>query len=700
MAKKLKRTDILIRVGFFIVAAGVLLLLCPRGAKYQYQFELGKPWQYDLLTADFDFPIYKDKDEFRKERENVLNNKVLYFQYNANTGTNVVNSLTSEIKKMVKEANAASVRTNETIHFIEKQEQYIAYLQKELKAIYKAGLMADADFNAVKDNASDHIVIIDSNNMGKSMSKDNLYSISRARNVIETNLPENLHKSWLDEIHLNKFLLANISYDEDMTDKVLAEEYRKVSATQGMVQRGERIIDKGEIVTEQKLKILNSLKQETFDRNLSSQQQYYSTMFGHLMLISFVLAFFFLYTFVFRRDYFMSIRYFTMTLMLITVYFAATSLIVRYTDPDLVYVVPYALVPMIISTFYDTRTAFFTHIIVVLLTLIVVAVPLEFVLLQIPAGMITIFISKDLENRSQLIKCALAIFAIYCLIYLSYGLMLDGDVVVVDKWMFLWFGINGIFLLFAYPFIYLIEKLLGFTSNVTLLELSNTNNTVLRKLSEEAPGTFQHVLQVSNLSADIAAALGANALLARTGALYHDIGKMKNPAFFTENQHKGINPHSQLRPEQSAHVIIDHVKNGVDIARQNTLPQCVIDIIKTHHGKSKTRYFYNTWINNNPGKAVDDARFTYDGPNPMTVEQGIIMICDAIEAASRSLPEYTDETINNLVENIVGGIVDNHYLDDTPIKMNQIKEIKDILKDKLKNIYHTRIAYPELKNPQ
>ena len=211
--------------------------------------------------------------------------------------------------------------------------------------------MADADFNAVKDNASDHIVIIDSNNMGKSMSKDNLYSISRARNVIETNLPENLHKSWLDEIHLNKFLLANISYDEDMTDKVLAEEYRKVSATQGMVQRGERIIDKGEIVTEQKLKILNSLKQETFDRNLSSQQQYYSTMFGHLMLISFVLAFFFLYTFVFRRDYFMSIRYFTMTLMLITVYFAATSLIVRYTDPDLVYVVPYALVSDVASAY-------------------------------------------------------------------------------------------------------------------------------------------------------------------------------------------------------------------------------------------------------------------------------------------------------------------------------------------------------------
>ncbi|MBQ1650954.1 MAG: HDIG domain-containing protein, partial [Paludibacteraceae bacterium] len=239
-----------------------------------------------------------------------------------------------------------------------------------------------------------------------------------------------------------------------------------------------------------------------------------------------------------------------------------------------------------------------------------------------------------------------------------------------------------------------------FTSNVTLLELSNTNNEVLRKLSEEAPGTFQHVLQVSNLSADIAAELGANALLARTGALYHDIGKMKNPAFFTENQHKGINPHSQLRPEQSAHVIIDHIKNGVDIARQNALPQCIVDIIKTHHGKSKTRYFYNTWINNNPGKPVDESRFTYDGPNPATLEQGIVMICDSIEAASRSLPEYTDESINNLVENIVGSMVSNHYLDNTPIKMNQIQEIKEILKDKLKNIYHTRIAYPELKNPQ
>ncbi len=700
MAKRLKWTDILIRVAFFIVAAGLLLLLCPRGARYQYQFELGKPWQYDLLTADFDFPIYKDKDEFRKEREAVLDSKVLYFNYNANTGSHVTSAITSEIRKMVKDASNASVRTNETVHFAEKHEQYISYLQKELKAIYKAGLMTDADLAAVKDNGSDHIVLLDDNNMGKSLSKEHLYSISRARSVIEVNLPEGLHKSWLDEIQISKYLTPNLSYNEEITDKVLAEEYRKVSATQGMVQRGERIIDKGEIVTEQKLKILNSLKQETLNRNISSQQQYYSSLFGHLLLISLILGFFFLYTFVFRKDYFQSFRYFAVTLTLIVVYFMATSMIVQHTDPDLVYMIPYALIPMIISTFYDTRTAFFTHIVEVLLTLIVVAVPLEFVLLQIPAGMMTIFLSKDLENRSQLVRGAVTIFVTYCVVYFAYGLMLDGDVLVVDNWMFLWFGINGMFLLFAYPFIYLLEKMFGFTSNVTLLELSNTNNEVLRKLSEEAPGTFQHVLQVSNLSADIAAELGANALLARTGALYHDIGKMKNPAFFTENQHKGINPHSQLRPEQSAHVIIDHIKNGVDIARQNALPQCIVDIIKTHHGKSKTRYFYNTWINNNPGKPVDESRFTYDGPNPATLEQGIVMICDSIEAASRSLPEYTDESINNLVENIVGSMVSNHYLDNTPIKMNQIQEIKEILKDKLKNIYHTRIAYPELKNPQ
>ncbi len=700
MAKRLKWTDILIRVAFFAVAAGLLLLLCPSGAKYQYQFELGKPWQYDLLTADFDFPIYKDKDEFRKEREFVLDNKVLYFNYNAQTGANVSKTVENRIREHAREAASASVKTTESIHFAEKYEQYIAYLHKEIKAIYKAGLMTDADLSAVKDNGSDHIVLIDDNNMGKSQSKEHLLSVSRARDVIETNLPESLHKSWLNELQINKLLLTNLTYNEEITDKVLAEEYRKVSATQGMVQRGERIIDKGEIVTEQKLKILNSLKQETLNRNISSQQQYYSTLAGNLLIISFILTCFFLYTYVFRKDYFRSFRYFGITLMLIVVFFAATSLIVQHTDPDFVYMIPYALVPIIISTFYDTRTAFFIHTIIVLLNITVVAVPLEFVLLQIPAGMMTIFVAKDLENRSQLVKGALTIFGTYCLIYFSYGLMLDGDVVMVDKWKFLWFGINGMFLLFAYPFIYLIEKLFGFTSNVTLLELSNTNNAVLRKLSEEAPGTFQHVLQVSNLSADVAAALGANSLLARTGALYHDIGKMKNPAFFTENQHKGINPHSQLRPEQSAHVIIDHIKNGVDIARQNSLPQCIVDIIKTHHGKSKTRYFYNTWINNNPGKVVDDARFTYSGPNPMTVEQGIIMICDAIEAASRSLPEYTDETINNLVENIVGGIVDNHYLDDTPIKMNQIREIKDILKDKLKNIYHTRIAYPELKNQQ
>lgn len=698
MLKDMKWTGVAMRVLFFTLTVAIILFFSPREAKYQYQFEIGKPWQYELLTADFDFPIYKDKDEFRQEREQVLDNKVLYFSSSASTESYAINAVTSEIHRMAKECQSATVKTNETIHFAEKAELYIAYLTKEMRMIYKAGLMADADYSAVKENASDHVVIIDRNNMGKPQSKENLYSVGRARVVIFNNLPASLEQVWIEEIDITRFMVPNLSYNEEITDKVLAEEYKNVSATQGMVQRGERIIDKGEIVTAQKLKILNSLKQETINRNITSQQQFYSALSGNMLLICIMLGIFFAYTILFRKQYSNSARYFALTTTLISIYYIATSLIAQYTTPSFVYMIPYALVPIILTTFYDARTAFFTHTIMILLCSTMVSGPLEYILLEIPAGMMATLVTKNIENRSQLVRGALIIFATYCTIYFAHGLMLDGDIVVVSKWTFLWFVINGMFLLFAYPFIFVIEKVFGFTSNVTLLELSNTNNPLLRRLSEEAPGTFQHSLQVSNIAADVASELGANALLARTGALYHDIGKMKNPAFFTENQHNGINPHSQLTPEQSAHIIINHIKDGVEMAHQATLPESIIGIIKTHHGKSKTKYFYNTWVNNNPDKIVDESKFMYDGPNPETVEQGIIMICDAIEAASRSLPEYTDEAIGGLVNKIVNGIMEEHYLDNTPIKMNQISQIKTLLIEKLKTIYHTRIAYPELKN--
>lgn len=700
MAKKKKIFDAVLRILFFIASVAIIVLFCPNEAQYQYQFELGKPWQYDLLTADFDCPIYKDRTEFRKEREDVLNAKVYYFNLAESTKDEAVRIMKADVNRLYKEEQEASIKTPESLSFIRHHEDYISYLKQILDKIYETGLIDDNDYEATQSSTSDHIVILSANNMGKKCDKNSLYSVHTAKSAIYSKAPPTkIEKEWLRQLRIDGYLKPNLIYNEEITEKVLSEEYKNVSATQGMVQRGERIIDRGEIVTEEKYKILNSIKQESLNRSITTNEQFFSILLGRTLMTACLIGFFFAYTAIFRKRFYISKRYFALSLSLITIYFISTSLIAQYADPEFVNIVPFALVPMIMSTFYDTRTALFAHITTILLASLMVSAPLEFIILQLPVGMMTIFISKDVVERSQLIKCAVAVFLTYCLIYTAYGLILEGDILVIDSWMYLWFTINGILLLFAYPFIYVIEKTFGYTSNVTLLELSNTNHPLLRALSEEAPGTFQHVLQVANLSGDIAMELGANSLLARTGALYHDIGKTKNAAFFTENQHGGNTPHSQLTPQESAAIIIEHVKDGVELAKENHLPQCIIDIIQSHHGKNIVKYFYTVYANANPDKDIETAGFSYPGPNPSTMEEGIVMICDAIEASSRSLTEYTDETIDALVEKIVNTMVAEHSLDNTPIQLKQIEQIKEILKEKLRNIYHTRIAYPELKKP-
>lgn len=311
--------------------------------------------------------------------------------------------------------------------------------------------------------------------------------------------------------------------------------------------------------------------------------------------------------------------------------------------------------------------------------------------------MVAIYSLKDLAQRSQLIRSAIIIVISYCLIYFGYGITIDGELSRINWSMFIYFFVNGILLLFAYPFIYILEKLFGYISNVTLIELANTNNRVLRDLSERAPGTFQHSMQVSNLAAEIAVKIGANPLLARTGAMYHDIGKIKNPAFFTENQSKGINPHQQLSFEDSARIIIQHVEDGVQLAKEENIPACIIEFIQTHHGTNKVRFFYNSYRLKFPDAEIDEASFTYPGPNPSTKETAIVMLCDSVEAASRSLPEYTDEAIDNLVEKIISTLVQEGSLDNVPLTLQHVSLSKQILKEKLKNIYHTRISYPELQ---
>ena len=366
-----------------------------------------------------------------------------------------------------------------------------------------------------------------------------------------------------------------------------------------------------------------------------------------------------------------------------------------------VYIIPYAMLPIIIRVFLDSRTAFLTHVITILICSISLRFPHEFILTQLAAGLVAIFSLRELSQRSQLFRTALLVILTYAAIYFAFELMtengLSNDFSKLNLRMYTYFIINGVLLLFAYPLLFLLEKTFGFTSNVTLVELSNINNDLLRQMSETVPGTFQHSMQVANLAAEAAIRVGAKSQLVRTGALYHDIGKMENPAFFTENQSGGVNPHKNLSYEQSAQVVISHVTDGLKLADKHNLPKAVKDFISTHHGRGKTKYFYISWKNEHPDEEPNEELFTYPGPNPFTKEQAILMMADAVEAASRSLPEYTEESISNLVDKIIDSQVTEGYFKECPITFKDIATIKTVFKEKLKIAYHTRISYPELK---
>ncbi|MEG0464691.1 HDIG domain-containing metalloprotein, partial [Bacteroides sp.] len=382
--------------------------------------------------------------------------------------------------------------------------------------------------------------------------------------------------------------------------------------------------------------------------------------------------------------------------MLIIFYCVLTSLMITNNILN-VYIIPYAMIPIIIRVFLDSRTAFLTHVITVLICSITLRLPYEFILVQLAAGMVAIFSLRELSQRSQLFRTAILVILTYAAVYFAFELITENDLSKLNIRMYTYFALNGVFLLFAYPLLFLLEKAFGFTSNVTLVELSNINNDLLRKMSESVPGTFQHSMQVANLAAEAAIRIGAKTQLVRTGALYHDIGKMENPAFFTENQSGGVNPHKNLSYEQSAQVVINHVTDGLKLAEKHNLPTAIKDFISTHHGRGKTKFFYISWKNEHPGEEPDEERFTYPGPNPFSRETAILMMADSVEAASRSLPEYTEQSISNLVDKIIDSQVDEGYFRECPITFKDISTIKSVFKEKLKTVYHTRISYPELK---
>ena len=667
----------------FILAIALVTLLFPRQGDFKYSFSEGRPWQYGLLTAPFDFPIYKPADQLKAERDSILRFYEPYYTIDESVEKNAMAEFDADVNLNTKLSSLSP--------------DYILYLRNSLQKIYRSGIMRSEDYDKVFSSETQSMRLR-KGNLAESKSVEIFSTIKSAYEQLLNNTPKSMDAELIRLADVNKYIRENIVYDASTSEKAREEFIQQVSPSTGMVQTGQRIIDQGEIVSSQTYKVLNSLKRVTEERSGRTGKNGWM-IFGQLLLVVLLFGAFYAYLLFFRPHEYRNRKHVTFMVLLVTSFVALTA-ITSQLDLFNVYIIPYAIVTILIRTFIDSRTALFASLITIILSSLMVPFPFEFIVIQIAVAMVSVFMLKELSERYQLIRSSFFILIAYSLMYIGLVMHQEGNINKIDPIIFIYFFINFIFILFSYSLVYLIEKSFGFISGVSLIELSNINKPLLKELSEKAPGTFQHSLQVSNLGMAAAVKIGANASLIRTGALYHDIGKMVNPAFFTENQSPGMNPHAGLPFEESARIIINHVRDGVKIAQKNNLPKQITDFIETHHGTSMPKYFYISWKNANPGKEINEDLFRYPGPNPFSKETAIMMMADAVEAASRSLPEYNEDSIRNLVESLIDSQVTEGYFKLAPITFRDIAAIKEVFLQKLQTIYHTRIAYPKLDKPQ
>lgn len=664
-------------IGTVIVVVLLLVYFLPRETKFGYEYEQGRPWRYNSLIATFDFPVYKTPDEVKAERDSALSQFQPFY---------------TEDVQIAQRQIAAFETAWRAGRFGDVPAHCLNHVDKMLRGVYEAGIVPSADLSQMAKERTPGVRVVEGTE-AVTRPITELYSTRSAYEYIVYADTINFPRELLARCNINEYLSPNLSIDSAKTSAVLEDLLAAVSPASGMVQSGQRIIDRGEIISAEQYKILQSFERETVRRNDPSKGMW-QVVTGQVIFVLCVIVAFVFYLRLFRREYLRSPHSILLLSSLIAIFPLITYAMVGQKFLN-VYMVPYAMVPIFVRIFMDSRTAFMTMVCSVILSSLALHSNYEFVIVQFMSGMTAIYALRDLTERSQLLRVALAVFVTSSAIMLGYDLSQGIEFSHLDRSMYVYNAVNGVLLLFAYPLLYMIEKLFGFTSSVTLVELSNTNNSVLRRMSKVAQGTFVHSLQVANLAAEVADKIGAKPQLVRTGALYHDIGKMLNPAFFTENQ-TGVNPHDELTEERSAQIIISHVTEGLKLADKYHLPKVIRDFISTHHGRSQVKYFYIQWKNKHQGEEPDAKLFTYPGPNPFTREQAILMMCDAVEASSRSLKEFTEESIKELVNRIIDGQVQAGYFRECPITFRDIADAKRVLAESLKTIYHTRIAYPEL----
>lgn len=670
----------------FVIAIATIVYLLPKQSQFKYEFEnlKGKPWHHENLIAPFDFAIKKTAGELADEKNEVLMHTAPYFELNTVISTEKKNIFSIDFETLWQKKSSNNRKS--------AKAKTLALGNNILDAIYKKGIIEPNE--SITGKSSDYTINVLNHNVAEEHELKDIYTVLTAHEFIKHELQINKNKA---DVKLLLPLLENsiahsIFYDKATTQRVFDQAVNGISLSHNIILKDQSIISKGDIIDSEKYQLLESLKSE-YEKKSGGTGNYYFIVLGQVIIVTICFVVLFIFLSFFRKEFFSDNANITfiLLLMVLTVWMSKLPL---NTQSFTIYLLPFCIVPIIIRTFFDTRLALFVHFITILIISFMASNRFEFLLIQLLAGIVTIFSIVNTRNRSQIFVSAALIFTTYSITFIGINIIHEGGYDLLEWSDFAWFGISAMLTLFSYPLIFVFEKIFGFISEVSLLELSDTNRKLLRELASRAPGTFQHSLQVANLAEEAIYTIGGNALLVRTGALYHDIGKMESPMYFIENQASGINPHDDLGFEESAAIIIDHVIKGVEIAKKHNLPEQIIDFIRTHHGTTTTAYFYRSFKNEFPDEKVNEDNFRYPGPVPFSKESAVLMMADSVEAASRSLKKYDSESIDNLVDQIISSQMEQNQFQNADITFKDINTIKKIFKKKLMNVYHVRVEYP------
>ncbi|MBR1774099.1 MAG: HDIG domain-containing protein [Bacteroidales bacterium] len=667
-----------------LVAAAIIVLITPTKSSFKYEFQQGHYWKHETLEAPFDFAIQKTEKEIAEEKNEITANKTLYFDYSDAANNKMEEDFDKKIASYAEKNNLSDNEKN----------KLLSTADKILNNIIRHGIISDyADMKNY-----DRSIIVVNNNVAGEHEIAEFYNISDIEKIVNDNVEKNQSLTDKDGNTIADLLIKvispNIIFNGTKTDEILSSQIDDISKTKGLILKNQKIIAQGEIITADKYQILSSLKSEyegmhsdkdNTEKNLA--------LIGQYLLIIIALSAMVLFIYNTDREIFFNNKKILLIFFIILMMVGITVGVLHINQKYL-YVVPLCLTPILVRTFFDTKVSLYVFLVTIIIIGFSVPNSFEFVFYQLIAGMMAILSVEHLEKRVEFFKTAVIVFATYSIIYLAMTLIQDNNLKQLDIYRFIYFAANGIMLLFAFPIVFVLEKIFSLVSEMSLMEYSNTDSKILRELSVKAPGTFQHCIQVANIAEDLIHEIGGNALLVRAGSLYHDIGKLMTPMYFIENQNTGLNPHNELTNEESAQVIISHVTNGIKLAHRYKIPEPIIDFIRTHHGTSKTKYFYNKECNEHPNSHIDASLYTYGGPKPFSKETAVLMIVDSVEAASRSMKEHSEKSISNLVDGIIDAQIQDNQFTNANITFADVENIKQLLKKKLQSIYHVRIEYP------